>query len=217
MKAYFDKLKFLFLNTKDFFKSVDKEKSYWDILKFYIILVVIVQIVSFLVSIPLFLSNDLFFNLMSIGLVSNIALSFVTPFIAAAIFNIGVLLYKGKGGYINTFKPTAYSLAIFSIYGFANSVIIGVINWFIPPNLDSLLQGGNSLVYSLPATIVSGVISFIALVHFIYAIIKGICYFQKLNVGKALVSVILIPVVITLIIGIIFGAGIAFILNVLGY
>lgn len=217
MKAYLDKLKFLFLNTKDFFKSIDKEKSYWDILKFYVILVVIVQIVSFLVSIPLFLSNDLFFNLMSIGLVSNIALSFVAPFIAAAILNIGVLLYKGKGGYFNTFKPTTYSMAIFSIYGFANSVIVGVINWFIPPNLDLLLQGGNSLVYSLPATIVSGVISFIAIVHFIYAIIKGICYFQKLSVGKALVSVIVIPVAITLIIGIIFGAGIAFILNALGY
>lgn len=217
MKADWDKLKFLLLNTKGFFKSIEKEKDYWSILKFYVILVISVQVVSFLINIPLYFNNSKFLSLTVVGFATNTILAFVTPFVVSAVFHLGVLLFKAPNGYFNTFKPTIYGMAIFTAYGFLSSIVIGVISWFSPPNLDLILQGAGQQIYSLPATIAASVIGAVAIAHSLYGLIKGLSYFQKLSVGKSLVVIIIIPFVIIFVIGLIFGTGIAFILKSLGY
>ncbi len=217
MKVYYDKLKFLLTDAPGFFKSVQKEKDYWTVLKFYILLAAIVQVVSYLIYIPSYLKQSNLWGIMGLGFIGNIAAAFIFPFIFSAVFYLGVLVFKGEKGYFNMFKSTAYSMAVLSAYGFVSAIIIGVISWFMPPDFSTILQGGNSFVYSLPVTIISGVIGLIGVVHFVYTLINGLEYYQKLSQGKALVTIIVIPVVLTFIIGLIFGSGIALILGSLGY
>ena len=217
MKVYYDKLKFLLTDANGFFKSVQKEKDYWNILKFYVLLVALVQIVSFLIYIPSYLKQSNLLGIMGFGFIINIAASLIFPFIFSAVFYLGVLLFKGEEGYFNMFKVSTYSMAVLSAYGFVSSIIIGIISWFIPPDFSSILQGGNSLVYSLPVTIISGVIGFVGVIHFVYTLVNGMVFYQRLSPGKALASIIVIPIILTFIIGLIFGSGIALILNGLGY
>ena len=217
MKVYYDKLKFLLTDALGFFKSVQKEKDYWTILKFYVLLVAIVQVVSYLIYIHSYLKQSNLWGIMGLGLLSNIAAAFIFPFIFSAVFYLGVLLFKGEKGYYNIVKVSTYSMAVLSAYGFVSSIVIGVISWFIPPDFSTLLQGGTNLVYSMPVTVIGGVISFIGVAHFVYTLVKGLGFYQKLSSGKALVTIIVIPIVLAFILGLIFGSGIALILSNLGY
>ena len=86
MKVYYDKLKFLLTDANGFFKSVQKEKDYWNILKFYVLLVALVQIVSFLIYIPSYLKQSNLLGIMGFGFIINIAASLIFPFIFSAVF-----------------------------------------------------------------------------------------------------------------------------------
>ena len=210
MHQIFEKYKLLFLNSKGFFKTVQKETSYWTVLKFYVVFIVASQIISVLFNLPIFLKNNLLLFAGIYGLIGAIILSFAVPFIMAGIVHLGVLILKGKNGYFNTFKPITYAMSISAFYNLISSIINGVYGWFNPISVESLVSGLAQIEQSLIIMIIGTIIGAVSLIHVLYAEISGIGFYQGLTRTKALLAAILVPVVFLIIIAFLFGFGAIF-------
>ena len=120
------------------------------------------------------------------------------PFIFSGITHLGVLIFGGKNGFFKTFKPATYAIIIGSIYGILISVVsyfLHLINPIVSITVDQLPSSRdmpliNSYVLSL--------IGLISLIHILYTEVGGVSKFQGMTKGKALLSVILIPLILAL-------------------
>src|SRR3989344_6633956 len=130
MMSYTEKIKTLFFHSKQFFQLIKEEKKYQTILKDFLILYIIGQIIGFVFSALTInrynLSNNLILTQASITIFS-IIFAVVIPFIFSGITHLGVLIFGGKNGFFKTFKPATYAIIIGSIYG----ILISVVSYFL--------------------------------------------------------------------------------------
>lgn len=205
MKRYTDKLKSLFFNTKHFFDTIKGEKSYFQILKFFIIFYVIYQIIDAILLIPAvkMLSQTIarqYFGLLFIfGIIFGLIIAVILPFISAALTHIGILMVGGKQGFFNTFKPMTYALTITVVYNIISSFVSFFLNLAYPID-PSILQ---KTIFSfhdmpLPNILVGIIILLLSIIHATYAEIIGISKFQKISKLKAFFGAIIIPLIIVI-------------------
>ncbi|MAG07564.1 hypothetical protein CMI46_02005 [Candidatus Pacearchaeota archaeon] len=210
----FGKLKQLYFHPNDFFKSVEKEKNYWPILKSYMILYLIGFVISILVGLYLSLGEIDGFDILS-GLIVAIIFSLTIPFAMSGIVYVGTRIFRSKQEFFNTFKPIAYALMIGVVY----SIIVSLILIFLPIDssmLDAIensqdidaVKSAYKEFLSQPGTIVNLIISFISLIHVFVLSTMGIAKFHKMSKAKAGVSIVLSVVgalIVFVLIGIVFG------------
>jgi hypothetical protein len=192
---YFGKLKKLFLEPSKFFKDVAKEKKYWDILKVFLFVYLIASAIQIIISIIVSGSvmNAQVATFIMSTLVVAIVASLVMPFVVSFLAHLGILILRGKKGYFNTFKAITYGGLIWIVYNILSTLISGII---------SLTNPSNGPVVGL----VVGAISIVGFVHALIIQAMGVSKFHSISSGKALLGIILVPLMI--IIGIIAISGI---------
>jgi len=206
-EGYFLRLKNLFWHPKDFLNSVSDEKKYSKILFFYVKIAVIaivlnfifavvrlclapeVQTFSFLVS----LVFTIFLAILSVGF------AFATPFVASAVAHLGILVFRGRQGYFNTYKPISFSTAIGEIYQII-IVLFSVVVFFIFGNLALESMGSFGSFWIISA--IYFVLFLISVFHVLYAEIIGVSKYQKISKLRAFLGIIFVPLIL-LILGII--------------
>ncbi|HLC65390.1 MAG TPA: YIP1 family protein [Candidatus Nanoarchaeia archaeon] len=195
VSIYSNKLKNLFFHPNAFFKSVEKESNYWQILMFYFLFSVSLSVLGLIISLPSLQGEfrSAFFIIFTILLI--IISAFISPFIIGAIIHLGVLIFGGRNGFFNTFKPITYASVIGLFYSFLSDIIFAVINIFNPVDLSSLeanplaiFTGAFSLSLGL-----SLLILLVSFVHILIVSIVGVSKFQKFSYGRAFLAVIIIP------------------------
>ncbi|MBU3913494.1 MAG: YIP1 family protein [Nanoarchaeota archaeon] len=219
--TYLSELKKLFFHPKQFFSSVDKDKDYSKIMFFYVKIAIISAILSIIVSLIVLIIQNNLTLLDSISLVINaaigIGMAFLIPFIIAALVHLGVLIFRGRQGYYNTYKPITYSLVIAAVYGVILTAISAILSMLTPisqvdmtdPTL--LLQNKNILI-SIAITLTILTLSFI---HSLVVQVIGVSKFQKMSKIRAFFSIILIPIIIAILV-LIIGSYIFSILSASG-
>ena len=207
MGNYFQKTKHLFLNTSTFFNTVKvkNEKSYFQILKFFVIIYIIYQLISAVLLVPAIrmmsqtpaMEN---LGLLSIlGIIFGIIFAFILPFISAILTHIGVLIVGGRQGLFNTFKPVTYALVISVVYNIFSSIASFFLNFIYPIDTNILQKTMFSFHdFPIPHIVLGAVIGISSFIHTIYAEVIGISKFQKMSKLRAFFGVILIPLAIIL-------------------
>lgn len=180
----FDKLKELFVDPSKFFKDVSKEKSYWNVLKLFVVVYIVATIIQILVSIPVNLKTlgNQFLPFILTALISGIIFAFAIPFIVGILSHLGILLVGGKKGFFNTFKAITYGTIVIVGYGIISSVAESLI----------LLFSSNVAI----SNFVIGVISLIGVVHMLIVQSVGVSIFHSISRGKSFFGIILIPLII---------------------
>ena len=232
-KGYAGKLKKLFFKPSAFLNSIEKEKDYQPILAFFVVLSVVYFIISALIG--------LFFKDISISYLSYlkdtllefvliVVSSIVQPFIFGGIIHLGVLIFKGKEKYFDTFKVATYSLVIWTLYYFILLILDSIIRIALPFNASMLTQIATiedpELVMelylqffaqpgALLSLIVSVVIMIAAIIHQLVFLIKGISKYQQLPKIKAAGAVIL-PIIVAFIIAMLIAIVITLLANSAG-
>jgi len=204
-RGYFSRLKFLFFHPKRFFNSipVKKESRYAKIIFFYVIIasaVILLNLIfSIINSIVTLGGQELVLSLIWSVFTAfmNLGLAFIIPFFTSAIIHLGVLIFRGKQGYFNTYKPAVYSSAIGQVYNLVIGFLFGIIFLFFLRNID--LQDPTVLA-SNPLLLYIGIgylaIFLISFIHILYSCIIGVAKFQKMTKLRAFFSVIIIPLII---------------------
>jgi len=173
--AFIDKVQLIFSHPKAFFKRVKEEKGLEAALKTYVYAIAIATIIG---AIPLLLTN--FTNsLLLVG--ANFVAATISIFISAAIVHLFVMLFKGKGGYAQTFKVIAYA-----------AVPAALINMFIT-FLFNTFDGTIDNLLIIP--------QFIIFLYVIVLEIKGLRIIQKLTTLHAFLSIIIPIAIVVVIIG----------------
>ncbi|MGC9309347.1 MAG: YIP1 family protein [Candidatus Nanoarchaeia archaeon] len=207
-RGYLQKYKDLFLHPKQFFKAVEKEKKYTPGLFFYVKIAAIVIIVNLIFTfINSFRNGQLESSLVGIILsnaIFSLGIAFAAPFISAAIVHLGVLVFGGRKGYFNTFKPSAYSISLQEGYSLLLLIIGEIFALFIfNADLMNQLAAMQTLqdfpISMLVFLIISAIIYIVALINVLYVETIGIAKFQKMSKGKAFLSIIFVPVIVLLI------------------
>lgn len=203
------KLKKLFFHPKSFFSEVEKEKSYSPAMFFYVKLSLIAIILELVLTLAIMLIQQ---SATLIGIVNviissiiNIGFAFVIPFVAAAIVYLGVLIFRGKQGFFNTYKPITYALAVGIIYNIIViivSAITAIVNSSYAESLATItspemLWQNTGFVISM---IIYGIVMLISLIHMIYTATTGLSKFQKISKLKSFFSIIIIPLAIIIVI-----------------
>ena len=148
-----------------------------------------------------------------LGFISTVIAALIFPFVLAGIVHLGVLAFKGKKRFFETYKTAVYTLVIMSVYSII-MVILQLISWLIWPYDTSILQQIQTtqdpdLIASLALAFLSqpgakitiviyAVMSVISIIHGFIFYIKGIKKFQEISHGKAALAIIL-PIVILLV------------------
>lgn len=202
-ERYMKKLNSLFFHPKRFFSEVEKEKSYSDILFFYVEIAIFSIILESIFSIILLalkgnLSASNLLDLI-ISFIIGLGMAFAITFIISFIVHLGVLIFRGKQGYFNTYKPVAYSLAIGVIYGIISIIILGMLGLVIP--IEEITDPAQIYVSKgfIISMITYGVIMLISIIHVLYAQVISLSKFQKISRLRAFSSIILIPLIILII------------------
>ncbi len=203
----FSKISSLFFHTKTFFSKVEKEKDYFPILLFFVVINAAAVLIQFLFTLPALL--DLGSGAIikqSLSEIYNITLAFATPFILALLIHLGALIFGGRQGFFNTFKPLTYTLVIGIFYSLFYTLLSGIYNLVSPldpsvmANLQAKMQSGLiSLSDLAPLRARLGmmfIIGVIAIIHSLYAGTIGVAKFQNIKKWKAFFSLILFPLII---------------------
>ncbi|MBW3015575.1 YIP1 family protein [Candidatus Woesearchaeota archaeon] len=220
MNKYVEKLKHLFFNTKTFFNTVTGEREYMPILLFFVVVYAISQLIEVISSIPVIVQTSYGQPLMGIfsffitlfAALFGVALAFATPWISAGINHLGVMIFGGKQGFFNTFKPSTYAMMIGMIYNAIAAVILFFVNMFYPMPLQVETFAEIPFV-TIGIAIVIGIIAFI---HTLYAEVIGIAKFQRMSKGRALMAVLILPIMIVLVV-LVFGLGLFFVGRFAGF
>ncbi len=192
INRFVEMLKQLYLKPTEFFKQRTNEKDYLDIFLKYIIFIAIIKGLLFIIGIYGDILEGAYVVLFSLILaILSIVLSFLVPFITSGIIHIGVVLFGGKGEFIDTFKTATYSLILVGVYSFAASVLFEIISLLIPIPVFS-----EDLSAMTPHLIVSGIVLFIGLVHMIWTLVIGLNITQSMTKTKSLFAILIIPAVI---------------------
>lgn len=209
---FFNKIKKMFFKPATFFGSVEKENRYTHIINTLLIIYVVYFILFTLSDLIIggigASGKDYFIKVMT-GFVSIVVAAIISPFIWAGIVHVGVLVFKGKEKYLQTFKPVTYALAIGIIYSIIGVIIAFVLQLIIPVD-SSMLQSLDPNVidpqaminayqayYSQPVPIVLLVISVISLIHQFIFMFNGLAKFQKLSKKRAAWAIIL-PIIVVI-------------------
>jgi len=211
MVSYTSNLKKLFFHPKQFFNSVEKDKDYSSIMFFYVKIIIISSIVGIISSSVILGIQNTLTVLGVIGLITNaavsIGLSFLVPFILAGIIHLGVMVFRGKQRFYNTYKPMTYSLAIVAIYSIISTVISTILSIINPVNnlstTDPLLILQNPNVIAVMA--VSFTILTISLIHSLIVQVIGISKFQKISKLRAFLAIVLVMIILAIIVILIMG------------
>jgi len=212
MVSYLSHLKKLYFHPSKFFASVEKDKDYSKIMFFYVKMIIISSIITILSSAIILTIRKSFILKEFISIIFDsavsIGLAFLVPFVMAGIIHLGVLIFRGKQGYYNTYKPIAYSLVVVAIYSIISTIVTSILSVIYPANqlpsmtadpsiyFQTLLQDKNFiLLLAVAFTIL--VISF---VHSLIVQIIGISKFQKISKLKAFLSIILISVILIMLV-----------------
>jgi hypothetical protein len=205
-KNSFDKLRKLFFSPKAFFEGVAWETDYLAPLLYFVIIMVIAQFINVLLSIPSTLQQPLgviavIFSFF--GIAVGAAIGFVVPFISAGINHLGVLMFGGRKGYYNTFKPTTYAMVIGVVYG----LILGIANFILsivqPFNpASSIPTSFSDFISIIPGSYIAvNVLIYLAsMIHTICAEVIGISRFQEMSKAKAFFAVIVMMLIMLVII-----------------
>ena len=199
-------LKKLFFHPAHFFSSVEKDKDYSKIMFFYVKMMIISSIISLISSITLLIvQNNLklaIFASLILGAAVSIGLAFLVPFVIAGIIHLGVLIFRGKQGYYNTYKPIAYSLVITVIYTVISTIVSLILNLIHPitntadlTNPALLLQDKNViLMLAIYLTILV-----LSLIHSLIFQAIGVSKFQKISKLRAFFAIILTVIIVIII------------------
>ena len=183
----FKKLKNLFSDPSKFFKDVSKEKDYWTVLKFFVVVYIVALIFNLLASIPIYYGTPVFMASILIGLLLGIIAAFAGPFIGSFFTHLGVLIVGGRKGFFNTFKAITYGTLVVVGYGVLSSII-------------SLLLFLLKLDGESASIMLMSVISIIGVVHMLVTSTIGVNMYHSISRWKAFFGIILIPLVILIII-----------------
>jgi len=206
--SYLSNLKKLYFHPSHFFSSVEKDRDYSKIMFFYVKIIILSSILTLLSSAILLTIKKSFtaqgFISLIFDSVISIGLAFLVPFVMAGIIHLGVLIFRGKQGYYNTYKPVAYSLVIVAVYSIISTVLTSILSIIYPTSqlpsmtadstayFQTLLQDSNFvLLLAVAFTIL--VISFI---HSLIVQVVGISKFQKISKLKSFLSVIIVSIII---------------------
>jgi len=181
MSDSIEKLKLLFFSPTKFFQSVKHEKTVSTPLVFYGIIASILLLIEFIVArledISLWSGPGLPPLKISF-LIFSIVFLFLIPFILTSIIHIWVVIFGGRKGVYNTFKPLIYSLIIAVFYIFLILIVNSV--YFI-----RLVSGSYFYV------ILSYFIITVGFIHTMNILLTGISIFQNMNKIRA--GILLIP------------------------
>ena len=185
----FKKLKSLFSDPSKFFKDVGKEKDYWTVLKFFVVVYIVAAIIQILVLLPVNLELPEFvgpLNFILIGLLAAVILAFISPFIGSFLSHLGILLFGGREGFFNTFKAISYSMIILIGYNLVSSIIVSAILLLNPDKLTASNHVGN-------------IFSSIGWAHVVVVGTIGVSMYHSISKAKAFFGIILVPLVLILI------------------
>jgi len=185
---YFDRIKRLLTDPAKFFKDASKEKGYWEVLRFFVVVYVFATIIQLIVSIPLnknLFGSQLFAYLLS-SLVVSIIYAFIGPFIASVIAHLGILILVRGKSFFSTFKAITYGMIVIVGYGVLASIIASIM----------YLASPNSI--NLPGFIVN-LITIIGVVHMLIVEAVGVSRHHSITKGKAFFGIILVPLIILII------------------
>jgi len=185
--TYLEVLKQVFFEPTKFFKNMKKEQSYYEIWLYFFVLAALSAVAEIVLSIPIYIINPLFIILALLPLFALILIA-ITPFSTAAINHIGVIIFGGKKGFINTYRPTTFALSIGFVYG----IIINTL-------LKYVVVFNENIVVISSLTFIVFVISIVALIHFLYVGSVGISIFQEISKLKSFLSIIAFPIIIILV------------------
>ena len=229
LKKQFEKLKLLFFHPTQFLKIIINEKEYLPILLFFVIIYMINKIIGIIAFLPITIkildilpkdieiSRSLFTINLILSYISNfiytLAFAFAIPFISSAIAHLGVLIVKGKKGFINTFKPVTYAMVIGMIYSTLLILIIAVTLILKPINFNDFTAAAQSLsllwqlilpylIILNPALAIRNLITFM---HVLYAEVVGIAFFQNISKWRAFLAVFVIPIALMILAIIVIG------------
>jgi hypothetical protein len=233
-KGYIGKLKKLFFKPSAFLDSTEKEKEYQPILAFFVVLSVAYFIVSALIGVVFKDASINYLDYLKTSLLGfvwiviySVIYSVIQPFIFGGIIHIGVLIFRGKEKYFETFKVLTYALVIGILYSFILLILASIIKIVLPFNAAMLTQIATvedpelmmslySQFFAQPGALLSIIVSVIimiaSMIHQLIFLIKGISKYQQLSRMKAAGAVIL-PVLVVLIIAILVAIVVALIMN----
>ncbi|MFC1768499.1 YIP1 family protein [Nanoarchaeota archaeon] len=204
--TYLDKIHDILFQPKKFFNSVKKEVDYWPIIFFYVVIFAIAQVIETISALPSLMNlpsgeeKVISIVMLIVVLFFSIAFAFLVPFIYSGLIHAGVYIFGGRKGFFNTFKPITYAAIIGIIYSAISSIIIGVYSIFYPfQNLDANpfeIFTGSNLTFHLIIPLIIGLISF---VHSLIVEVIGVSKFQSFTYSRALLAVIIIPLILTMI------------------
>ena len=203
---YLSNLKKLFFHPSHFFKSIEQETSYSGAMFFYVKITLISVVISLIISISSLISSSAsstqsFVNSF-INAVTTVGLAFIIPFAVSGVAQLGVWIFRGKQGYINTYKAMSYPLAITVIYGIITMIILLIKNAIMPISIPADVQDYATLFSDknfVSSMIISVVILAISMIHMLVAQVIGLSKFQKISKLKSFFAIILIPLILGII------------------
>jgi len=207
-RNYVEMVKQLYLKPTEFFKQRADETDYLDIFLKYIIFIAIIKGLLFIIGIYGDALEGAYLVIFSLILaILSIILSFLVPFITSGIVHIGVVLFGGKGEFIDTFRSATYSLMIGAIYSFLASLGFEILSLIIPIPIFT-----NEISIMTPHLIVGGIVLFAGLIHTIWTMVIGLNTTTGLTKTRSLLAILLIPAIVfitLLLISVILGVLIA--------
>ncbi len=222
-----NKIKTLFFDSEEFFKLIKKEtfkEAYIFSAVTYAILYLLIAIISLPVTIMLNAYPKIVaIGLFALGIIFNIIYAFILPLFNAGVNHLGVMIVKGKEGFLNTFKPSSYSIILIGIYSAVNAVFGTIYAVLNKEKMVALINPETITLATVPwgYYILMGILIIAMIIHTFIFEIKGISKFQKISKLKAFFAIMFIFVILLLlmivfiILIIIFGIIIALIAKVI--
>jgi hypothetical protein len=151
------------------------------------------------------------------GMFISISFAFAIPFIIAGLSHLGLLIFGARKGFLNTFKPVAYSGMIYVIYGLMTAVLSSIAYLLYPSGLADAKSSGLSYLSSapIPAAFLGSlviVVTFAGWIHFIAVDTIGVARFHGISKTRAFFGIIIVPLFILTIVGLLAG-GLFFMIN----
>jgi len=194
------KLNNLYFHPNNFLKSIEKENKFEALLKTFVLFYLFYAVVILIIQTVLKTAN---FYLIIANFVYSIIFAVVVVFAFSGIIHIGVLIFKGREKYFNTYKPVIYMIILGIIYSFI-ILICSLIFPFTPIQADLMQQALNTAgvkqiwlaFISQPGAIINTILQLITLIHLVAFAVMGISKFQKISKLKAFGAVVLPFIVI---------------------
>ena len=179
-------VKLLFLHPLEFMRSKEKESSYWPPVRMTLFLMIVLIGVSLLLgwislgnALPELPGGPWFFLALGFVLILMLAGWIGVLFISAGISHIFVVLFRGGGNYLSTFKASAYAGVIALLYSLGSQLIRGVFQ---------LAYGHEAIQQFGPAAALNSIMGMIMIVSFFHAMhtqVQGFRAYHGFSTGKA--------------------------------